>query len=196
MKNKHEVEFRALITSEVYNKLLDRGRRENSESFHGPLSIQDNYFCPLHVKNFSEVEMNDVGSYSLRLRREIKDNKTTVTLNTKIIRNVGDHNAWLEHETGLTSYEEGKMILEAIGFKSFFEFKKNRYSFQDANIHVCLEDIENFQPAIEIEIMTTEDKVQEAKDALIQYMESNNISKENLVKKSITNILMRERASF
>ncbi len=196
MEKKHEVEYRALITNEIYNKLKEKGQKENGASFRGPLFIQDNYFCPRTVKDFSEVEMDDVGSYSLRLRREIKDSKTTITLNTKIIRNTGDHNAWLEHETGLTSYEEGKLILEAIGFKSFFEFKKNRFSFQDGDIHVCLEDIEDFQPAIEIEIMTTEDEVDEAKNTLLKYMEKNNISKDSIVKKSITNILMREKASF
>ena len=196
MKNKHEVEYRALISEEIFKRLLDKGKKECKKSFHGPLKIQDNYFCPKHVKTFKEVEMDDVGSYSLRLRREVKDKKTSISLNTKIIKKVGDHNAWLEHEANLSSYEEGKMILEAIGFKSFFEFIKKRYSFNDKSIHVCLEDIENFQPAIEIEIMTTEDNTENAKKTLLDYLSKNGIEKDSIVKKSITNILMHERARF
>lgn len=196
MDKKHEVEYRALITPEVFKTVFDRGQKEYAKSFCGPLTIQDAYFCPQHVKDFSEVEMDEVGSYSLRLRREIKEGKTTVTLNTKVIRNTGDHNAWLEHEVSLSSYEEGKLILESIGFKKFFEFKKNRYSFNDEEINVCLEEIEDFQPTIEIEILTTEDKTEEAKKKLLDYFAKNQIKKDSIVKKSITNMLMRERASF
>jgi predicted adenylyl cyclase CyaB len=186
MKKKHEVEYRALIDTKTFASLLALGKKKFKDSFQDALTIEDSYFCPSHVTKFSEVEMNDIGSYSLRLRREVMDGQVITTLNTKIIRNTGDHNAWLEHETGLSSYEECEKILRAIGFKSFFSFKKTRYSFCDRDIHICLEDIENFQPAIELEIMTTEDNVAEAKKELLNYMTKNGIEKEAIVKKSIT----------
>lgn len=194
--NKHEVEYRALITPEVFNLLLGNGRHSCAASFRGPLTIQDAYFCPREVKDFSEIEMNKVGSYSLRLRREISEEITIVTLNTKIIKNEGDHNAWLEHEVVLSSYEEGLLILESIGFKCFFSFKKDRFAFDENSIHVCLESIDDFQPAIEIEILTTEDKTEEAKKTLLDYFAKNNIHEDSIVKKSITNILMKARAAF
>lgn len=196
IKEKHEVEYRALIDIKTFKTLFNKGKKKYSKSFRGPLIIQDAYFCPQHVKKFQEVEMDEVGSYSLRLRREIENGKESIALNTKIIKNIGDHNAWLEREVTVSSYEECKEILKAVGFKIFFELKKSRYSFQDQEINVCLEDIENFQPAIEIEIITSENKTEEAKVKLLDYLKENNIKKENIVKKSITNLLMREKASF
>lgn len=196
MEKKHEVEYRALIDIKTFKTLFNIGKKKYSKSFRGPLIIQDAYFCPQHVKKFKEVEMNEVGSYSLRLRREIENGKESIALNTKIIKNIGDHNAWLEREVTVSSYEECKEILKAIGFKIFFELKKSRYSFQDQEINVCLEDIENFQSAVEIEIITSENKTEEAKIKLLDYLKENNIKKENIVKKSITNLLMREKASF
>lgn len=196
MKQKHEVEYRALLDREIFQTLMEHGKKKFQESFKGHITIQDTYFCLRSVKDFQEVEMNNVGSYSLRLRKETNGNKTSITLNTKTIQNAGDHNAWLEHEVSVSSYEECRSILETIGFKAFFDLKKRRYSFQDGEIQVCLEDIENFQPAIEIEILTSADKTEEAKKKLLNYFHKHHINNENVVKKSITNILMRERASF
>ena len=124
MDKKHEVEHRALITTETFDALLAKGKEECAQSFQGPLAIHDAYFCPQDVRNFNEVEMNEIGSYSLRLRCEVENGAATFSLNTKIIRKAQDHNAWLEHEITLSSFEECREILEAIGFKVFFELKK------------------------------------------------------------------------
>lgn len=196
MDEKHEVEYRALITLEVFEKLINKGKNEFPESFKGPLIIHDAYFCQKNIKDFHEVEMDKIGSYSLRLRREIKNETTTITINTKTIRNEGDHNAWLENEVNISSFEECKKILETIGFKIFFELKKNRFSFQDGEISVCLEDIDGFRPAIEVEIITSPDKTIEAKNKLLDYFFKNQIEKKAIVEKSITNFLMRKKASF
>lgn len=196
MDKKHEVEYRALIEIKTFENLLNDGKSKFAESFHGPLIIHDTYFCQKNVKSFNEVEMDKVDSYSLRLRREIKNNITTVTLNTKTIKKEGDHNAWLENEVGVSSYEECKKILETIGFKIFFELKKKRFSFQDGEINVYLEDIDDFQPAIEVEILTSFDGTEKAKRKLLDYFNQNNIEQKAILEKSITNLLMRKKASF
>ncbi len=196
MDKNHEVEYRALINSETFQDLLNKGKKEFASNFLGPLIIKDAYFCPKQVKDFKEVEMDEVGSYSLRVRSEAKNDQHVVTLNTKTIKNEGDHNAWLENEIDISSYDECIKILETIGFKMFFELKKKRFSFKDGEINVCLEDIENFQPAVEIEILTSSDKTEEAKNKLLNYFAENNIAKESIVKKSITNMLMKEQARF
>lgn len=196
MQRNHEVEYRALLDKKIFNNFINIGRKSYPNSFKGPLIIRDAYLCSKHVQNFQEIEMDKIGSYSLRLRQEITNNKSVITLNTKIIQNAGDHNAWLEYEVDVSSYVECKKILETIGFKIFFEIKKRRYSFQDGEIHVFLEDIENFQPAIEIEILTSANKAEIAKQKLLKYFESHSIGKDAIVKKSITNTLMKEWASF
>ncbi len=196
MSEKYEVEFRALITPQIFESLLEKGRKDFSETFSGPLIIQDSYFCPKSVTGFKEIEMDKVGSFSLRLRREEKNNETEISLNTKTIKNEKDHNAWVEHEVSVSSYSEGSEILKTIGFKNFFEFTKKRYQFSDGDIHICLEDIENFGQAIEIEVLTTEDNVDEAKNGILEYLHTYGIEKEMLVEKSITNLLMKKLSNF
>jgi len=196
MDKKHEVEFRALITPEVFSSILEKAKGSTEQAVTGPLFIVDAYFCAKTVTSFKEIEMDKVGSYSLRLRKEEADGKETSTMNTKIIRSEGDHNAWLEHEIGISSFDEGERILGAIGFKKFFELRKNRYSFNDNGVHICLEDIVDFQPAIEVEIMTTNDGIEKAKKDLLTYLSKHGIDEQMIVKKSVTNILMRERAKF
>lgn len=196
MTKHHEVEYRALITVETFNNILKYGKKRFATTFKGPVEIEDDYFCPRDVKSFAEVEMNKIGSYSLRLRREIKEGVQTVSLNIKIIRNKGDHNAWLEHEIDLSSYDEGARILEGIGFKRFFGLRKKRFSFQEGVIRVCLEDIQDFQPAIELEVMSSESETSRAKKTILDYMMKNGIGKESIVEKSITNILMKTRSIF
>jgi len=196
MTNKYEIEYRALLTQAVFHELMSKGQKECDMDLSCPLIIHDIYFCPNFVKKFSEVEMDKVGSYSLRLREESIKGQLIISLNSKIIQNTGDHNAWLEHEISVSSYEECRNILQAIGFKVFFEMTKKRYSFRDDEINVCLEDIESFHPAIEIEILTSSDKAEKAKKQLLDFFKKNHIEKNMIVKKSITNMLMREKAFF
>ena len=194
MEKKQEVEYRAFIAVKIFKTLLNKARK--FKNFRGQLIIRDTYFCPKRAKNFRDIEMNRVGSYSLRLRQKVENGKERVTLNIKVIRKTGDHNAWLEHEVFLSSYKETKTILEAIGFKVFFELKKSRFSFKENGINVHLEDIRNFQPAIEVEIITSENKTEAAKRKLLDYLAQNHIQKKAIVKKSITNLLMHRRAFF
>jgi len=194
MEKTREVEFRALLTQEIFDTMLRKATETKLDVTH--VTMEDAYFCPSLVKEFKEIEMDHPGSYSLRLRREINEGVEHSSLNTKIIVNAGDHNAWREHETEVSSYENTKKIIEAIGFKSFFILKKDRYSFENQGVHVCLENIFDFQPVIEVEIMTTDNDVDIAKEHLIAYLENNGIKKEMIVPKSITNILMKQKASF
>lgn len=196
MNKDHEVEFRALIDRTTFDTLLAKGRAQSTNTLKGPLTLIDAYFCASSVTTFKEIEMDRVGSYSLRLRTERANGSETSSLNTKVIQSEGDHNAWLEHEVDISSFDEGEKILKAIGFKKFFELRKERYSFMDGDVHVCLEDIADFQPAIEVEIMTTKDATDAAKKQLLSYLAQNGIGEDKIAKKSITNILMRDRAKF
>ncbi len=192
----HEVEFRALISRDIFTRIREQAAASPAHTIRGPLTIVDAYFCSQSVTSFKEIEMNKVGSYSLRLRSEREGDAETSSMNTKIIRSEGDHNAWLEHEIGISSFDQAEQILKTIGFKKYFELRKQRYSFDDAGVHVCLEDIADFQPAIEVEIMATQNTIEEAKKNLLAYLDGHGITQDMIVKKSITNLLMREKARF
>lgn len=196
MKNNHEVEYRALLTRDVYLNLLNKGKKRYSLNINNPIIIEDNYYCLKKVKSFKDVEMDKVGSYSFRLRKEIINKKELSKLNTKIITTFGDHNAWREHETSVASYDECDNIIKSIGFKKFFTFKKIRHTYKVDDILVCLEDIEGFGPIIEVEIITTSEKEKEAKEKLLAFLKSHNIKTDDIVKKSVTNMLMKKKASF
>lgn len=195
MKN-HEVEFRAILTSKDFLNLLKIGKTKYKDNFKGPVTIEDIYYCQKHVKDFKEVEMDDIGSYSLRLRKETRKKVSTLTLNTKVITTFGDHNSWQEYETNISSHENSDQILRSIGFKDFFTFKKDRYTYRVGDILVCLENIIGFGSIIEVEIITTKEKSEIAKRKLLKFLESHNIKKEDIVKKSITNMLMKEKSVF
>lgn len=196
MEKNIEVEYRALISGAVFEQLFEQGKTVYAESFSGPLYLKDAYFCPTTVKEFKEVEMDTVGSYSLRLREEKNAGVTKVNLNTKIITSYGDHNAWEEHETDVASYDESAAILKAIGFKTFFTLEKERYTYAHDEILVCLEKVKDFQSIIEVEIITTEDKKNDAKEKLLAFLASYGIGAESIVTKSVTNLLMKEKAVF
>jgi len=196
MHEKHEVEYRALISRRTLDAFIAEGKSLAEARFEGPITIVDSYFCPKSVTSFTEIEMDSTGSYSLRLRSEKKGRKEIASINTKVIQSVGDHNAWLEHETGISSFAEVACIFSDIGFKNFFELRKKRYAFKDGEINVCLEDIENFQPAIEIEIITTRSDTDMAKKRLLSYMKNHHIEDNLILKKSVTNLLMQKLSHF
>lgn len=196
MEKNIEVEYRALISPDIFQELFKIGQEKYHDSFTGPSTILDAYFCPVTVTEFSQVEMDTVGSYSLRLREQTKNGVTSANINTKTITSYGDHNAWEEHESAVGSYKEAEAILKTIGFKQFFVLEKDRYTYQYEDILVCLENIKDFQPVIEVEIVTTPDKKNDAKAMLLAFLTSHGIKEDAIVTKSVTNLLMRSKAQF
>jgi predicted adenylyl cyclase CyaB len=158
--------------------------------------LTDAYFCPVGVRSFSEIEMDEVGSYSLRLRRHSRGGKSAVSMNVKQITTYGDHNAWDEHEFTLSDFDEAKAILYAIGFKEFFALRKRRTSFVRGKFHILIEDINDFGPILEVEVMTTKEKAEAAKQDIRDLLEKIGVRGERVVPKSVTNLLMKEKARF
>jgi len=163
--------------------------------FAGEIYIKDIYFCGRAATTFEEVEMNIVGSYSLRLRKEKQPNTPErITLNTKTITNHGDHSAWEEHEVEVGDFSETADILKATEFKPYFELEKTRYVYRLNDMEVCIEDIKDFGGAVEIEIMCATGKEEESKEKIKKFLRECGIDDDHLVPKSITNIIMKERA--
>lgn len=194
MVNNHEVEIRVILKGAEYSRvknILDSSAGKGLVS-----SIKDLYFCPVSVKSFKEIEMDSVGSYSLRLRTEQVENNTSNDINVKVITSFGDHNAWDEHETNISSIAEMEVILQAIGFKIFFVLDKQRTVYKYKEISVCLEKIKGFGVAIELEIITSTHNRKEAKEKLIDLLAVLKIDKKQIVKKSVTNLIMKTQSKF
>lgn len=188
---KIEVELRALVEGDqnIISQLDSIGAKFNKEN-----KIHDVYFCRKDQNTIEDVEMSDIGSYSLRLRMFTESNKIVTSINTKSIIKKDDHNAWEEHETVVDDFDEMANILLATEFKPFFELKKTRKEYSWEDINILVEEIEEFGTGIEIEIMTTSGNEENAKSRLKKMLADIGIGEEEIVPKSITNIIMKQRA--
>lgn len=191
----HEVELRVLLKenehAQIFEKLEKAGAVLKDEE-----NLTDIYFCSNSVTSFSGVEMDKVGSFGLRLRQTKKHNQTKNDLNIKIITSYADHHAWEEHEVQIDYFEEMKAILKALGFKAFVTIEKKRSNYAYKNMLVIVEDIKDFGLGIEVEIMTSKEKTEVAKEEIKNFLTSIGIGPEKIVPKSITNIIMRKKAKF
>lgn len=188
-----EVELRALLPTlqPIKKKLSTLGAQ-----FKDTTRIHDLYFCPKGATSFANVEMDEVGSYSLRLRLEENETGKRSFLNSKTITTRGDHHAWEEHNVNVGDFAEARRLLEATEFKVFCEIVKTREEFSLSGVSVNLEDIENFGGAIEVEKIVAKGEEAATKRNLMKVLMSLGINESCLVEKSVTNIIMRQRASF
>ena len=150
----------------------------------------------MNVTSFAEIEMDSVGSYSLRLREQNKGNDKEVTLNVKVITQEGDHNSWAEHETRIGSSESMKDILKAMGFKPFCTINKSRQIYLLEDMEISLENIRDFGLGIEAEVKTSMEKSNEAKAKIDNLFKRLGIPSDQIVPKSLTNIIMKQKSRF
>ncbi|MEM7361483.1 MAG: CYTH domain-containing protein [Bacteroidota bacterium] len=189
-----EVEIRAILSLQQQEKIYKHLKK--NASYQGKVDITDHYFCKKEVDSFSQVAMKDVGSYSLRLRSTTQDHLTTHQLNTKIITQYNDHNAWKEHETTVTSFKQTHAILHTIGYKVFFTLEKRRETFIQGHVNFHLEAIKDFKPILEIEILTTQASSQKSKKEILSHLQKLGVTQEQIVPKSITHLLMEQKVNF
>lgn len=188
-----EIEVRALVKSDDINstrkKILETGAVSK-----GIRSIHDVYYCDKSCQKAEDAEMNEVGSYSVRIRREEKEGEVSISYNKKIITSKGDHNSWKEEEEPRTNFEEANQEMIDNGYKFFFDLDKNREKFNLDNMEICLEDIKNFGLGIEVEVIAAKEESEEVKRKIKDFLKSIGVQEEAIVPKSITNIIMHERA--
>ncbi len=195
METNQEIEKRALLSVEQLNRfkqnLKGMGAKQIAES-----RIHDVYFCPKAVKSFAETEMNEVGSYSIRLREEEKGKSSEKTMNTKVITSKGDHNSWAEHEITIDSIETAGKILDTMGFKPFCDIDKKRKTFKVGRMNILLEDIRDFGLGVEVEILSSKADSDKAKKEIDDFFKFAGVRKDQIVSKSITNIIMKTKSKF
>lgn len=185
-----EIEIRAFVKNlkEVETKLVKLGAKKLKQQH-----ITDYWFCPKTFTEFRHIQMNEPGSYSLRIRQLKENNKEHLELNTKALATEGDHNAFLEYETAIDNLEEARKILETIGFKIYCILEKTRIVYQKNNMLINLEGIKRFKPAIEIEIMADEE-TDIHKQTITKTLKQLGIKEKNIIKTSITNLFMKKYA--
>ena len=185
-----EVEIRALVgdVGGVRSTLEELGAKKVRTCY-----IRDSYFCNAAADQWEQVEMNSVGSFSLRLRKVRSDDETAYEINTKTITTEGDHGAWEEHETRVACGEEAQSIFLAIGFKKFAEIRKWRQEYDYRGKRVAIDSIEGFGHSIEIEEVVDGSDVERARKEVRELLEWIGVEEEEIVDKSVTNMVMERR---
>jgi len=188
-----EVEIRALFKegdkASIRDKILKLGAISKGLRY-----IHDVYYCDKSCQKVEDAEMNQVGSYSVRIRKEVKEGITTITYNKKTITTEGDHNSWREEEEPRADFEEANQEMIDGGYKFFFDLDKDREKFVLNDMEICLEDIKDFGLGIEVEVMTTQEESETVKEKIKAFLKSLGVKDEDIVPKSITNIIMHQRA--
>lgn len=188
-----EVEIRALIKGGDKDLIRDKIIKSGAIS-KGIRSIHDVYYCDKSCQKVEDAEMNKVGSYSVRIRKEVKDSVTSISYNKKTITTEGDHNSWKEEEEPREDFEKANQEMIDSGYKFFFDLDKNREKFVLGDMEICLEDIKDFGLGIEVEVMATQEESDEVKQKIKTFLKSIDVQEEDIVPKSITNIIMHQRA--
>ncbi|MBI4426849.1 MAG: class IV adenylate cyclase [Candidatus Kerfeldbacteria bacterium] len=191
----HEVELRAILTNAQRHRVV-RALRSIGATQRGVEALTDVYFCPRSVRSFKAIEMDEIGSFSLRLRTRRAGGISTSNLNIKVITRRGDHHAWEEHESGVGSFDEMKHILTTVGFKPFFTMKKQRRTYVRGRFTAVVEDIAGFGPIIEVEVLTSKRDAPRAKLRIHAFLESIGVQASQIVPKSVTNLLMHKMTKF
>lgn len=185
-----EIEIRAFIGNiEDFKKRIERlGAKFDSEKH-----IIDYWFCRQEKKNFDEVLMHEPGDYSLRIRRIKTKSGFIDELNCKVLKKLDDHNAFHEFETRIDDFEQARRILESTGFKVFSVMDKKRTIYKFEKCLINIEDIEDFRPAVELEIVADRN-AEKHKAYLKGLLDKLGIIEKDRIEKSITFHYMKEKA--
>lgn len=183
-----EIEIRAFIKDiEEFKERVERLGASDESHKH----IIDYWFCDRKSCKFEEVRQHEPGSYGLRIRKEKVGDSEVSELNCKVLEALGDHNAFHEYETKIENFEQTKKLLEAIGFNVFCIVDKKRTSYSYKNCTINIEDIRDYKPAIELEIISNEN-IEENKAFMRDLLDKLEIKEEDKIEKSITYLYMKE----
>ena len=195
-----ETEIRANLypqqRSDIFKKLVGI-----EAEYKGYQKIIDTYYCPLRTTSFSDLEMNEVGSFSLRLRKITnQDNTSAYEWNIKQIVKKYDHSSWAEYETTVDSYDNADRMIKIMGNKPFITIEKIRHihtlNKNGQEYKLLVEDIKNYGSILEIETFPTLNNVNNSKRDMHELLSSLEIEENQIVPKSVTNIIMREHSQF
>jgi adenylate cyclase, class 2 len=183
-----EIELRAFIDNfeEIEATLQKIGAK-----LTGTIEILDLWFCDKNSTKIEQVRQHEAGSYGIRIRRSRKDGQEIIEMNSKVLETKGDHNVFHEYETEIKDLEQGRKILESIGFKVFCTVDKKRKIFEFENCTVNLENIKGFRPAVELEIIADKN-IEDHKTYLKELLDKLGIKEEDKIEKSITYLYMEE----
>ena len=195
-----------MIEVEIKVKIYDPNlMRKNFNDFNGVYKLslhhEDTYFnMPSGLRDFKQTDE------ALRLRKSIefnRDNKTNIQKINHFITYKGKKidktsKTREEIEVKIDEIEDMKNLLKLLGFREVFTVIKERelydFTFQDTRIEVLIDYLPILeQYFVEVEILTESiNNVETAKEILFQFLEVFGIKKEESIRTSYLELVMKK----
>ncbi|MCA9391662.1 helix-turn-helix domain-containing protein [candidate division WWE3 bacterium] len=196
-QDKVEIEVRFVTKNRraIEQRLIKLGAKVTHHSH-----IIDHWFSDKTVKSLTEKDVfyeSDDG-YGLRIRE--LDNgytgKMSTVMEIKKLAVPGDHSTCIEHEITVPDYEHAKRFLALMVMKEFATVDKDRVVYAVDDYKIAIDTIKDYKTAVEIEMMTDEDK-KVIIPQLLDFAQKLGLDpKKDRVEKSVTYEFMVERSRF
>jgi len=194
-----------MIEVEIKVKISDPKLIRNKFDFNGVYKLslhhEDTYFnMPKGLRDFKQTDE------ALRLRKSIEFNRDNKTITQKINYFITYKGKKIdkttktreEIEVKINEIEDMKNLLKLLGFREVFTVIKERelydFTFQDTKIEALIDYLPILEQFfIEVEILAeTINKVENAKDILFQFLENFGIKKEESIRTSYLELVMKK----
>lgn len=133
-----------------------------------------------------EMELQKPGSYLIRIREDDDKNYLTMKKLTK------ERGVWEEHELAIENYREMDIILREIGFVEIFTLHKKRTITKYKNYKICLDDVRELGPYLEIELVVKKGDFLKLQDNIKSFMFSLGIQENQIEKRGYPQILLMD----
>ena len=149
----------------------------------GSVEQADTYYDPPH-RDFAETDE------ALRIRRERRGGDEVVELTYKGPLVDAESKTREEHRTVVTDGEATARILDGLGFGPAAEVRKHRERFELDGFTVVLDRVEGLGEFVEVETVTTEDRVPTARDDARDLLETLGLDPEDQIRTSYLGMLL------
>jgi len=179
----YEVEIKLRADHDVLRHRLDDLGAERVET----VRQVDTYFDAPH-RDFAQTDE------ALRIRREHRDDDTGERLTYKGPLIEAESKTREEIETSLTSGDDVRAILEALGFEPAATVTKDRERFQHGEFVVTLDDVAELEAFVEVETeVESEAAVESAREDAYTLLENLGLDPDEQIRTSYLALVLAER---
>lgn len=132
-----------------------------------------------HIYLHHSIEYPDIKKETVVLRIREMGGTSIMTLKKR----AGTELDNIEKEIIIDDPEEGREILEHMGFHEVVKVSKNRIEARYKDMTICLDDVDKLGSFIEVEKMTSEENGMKVQDELFAFLETLDIAIEDRIMK-------------
>jgi predicted adenylyl cyclase CyaB len=190
-----EAEVRILLKNRkaIEKKVLARGAKMIYFS-----RVKDYWFCPCAAKNHLAASLDKTG-FALRIRetKDMYNGRQSASLDCKTLCDGKTHALCNEYELDLgKNVATARKLLESIGLKEFLLIDKERVIYKYGQYKLCFDKIKGLGNGLEIEKMTSREKVNNVHAELLKFAAELGIDKKEILEKSLTYLAMEKMTKF